>query len=80
MTQTALTCQVDWWTAGGGGSPDGLPIETLRERAWQVVEPRYLARLAGLVEAFGSASSHELGSDEVNDVAEAAARGRVATR
>ena len=64
---------------GLDGSPDGVPIDTLRERAWQVLEPRYLARLAGLVEAFGSASSHEQGSDEVNDVAEAAARGRVAT-
>lgn len=64
---------------GLDGSPDGLPIETLREHAWRVLEPRYLARLAGLVEAYGSASSHERGSDEVSEVAEAAARGRVAT-
>jgi stalled ribosome rescue protein Dom34 len=44
-----------------------------------VVEPQYLARLAGLVEAFGEARSKGLGTDELAEVAEAATAGRVAT-
>ena len=59
--------------------PDSLPIEGLRERAWQVVEPQYHARLAGLVEAFGEARSKGLGADDLAQVAEAAAAWRVAT-
>ncbi|MGH7793778.1 MAG: hypothetical protein ACREQ2_02590 [Candidatus Binatia bacterium] len=59
--------------------PDALPAEALRERAWQVVEPQYLARLAGLLEEFGKAKSKGLGSDELAPIAEAAVIGRVAT-
>jgi hypothetical protein len=59
--------------------PDALPADALRERAWRVVEPQYLARLAGLVEEFGRAKSKGLGSDELTIVAEAAVAGRVAT-
>jgi hypothetical protein len=59
--------------------PDALPADVLRERAWRVVEPQYLARLAGLVEQFGTAKSKGLGSDELALVAEAAVTGRVAT-
>jgi hypothetical protein len=59
--------------------PDALPADGLRERAWRVVEPQYLARLAGLAEEFGRAKSKGLGSDEIALVAEAAVAGRVAT-
>jgi hypothetical protein len=59
--------------------PDALPVDAFRERAWRVVEPRYLARLAGLVEEFGKAKSKGLGSDKLAVVAEAAVAGRVAT-
>jgi hypothetical protein len=59
--------------------PDALPLEVLRDRAWRAVEPRYLARLAGLVEAYGEARSKGLGADDLAQVAEAAASGRVAT-
>jgi Bacterial archaeo-eukaryotic release factor family 3 len=59
--------------------PDALLADALRERAWRVVEPQYLARLAGLVEEFGRAKSKGLGSDELAPVAEAAVIGRVAT-
>jgi hypothetical protein len=59
--------------------PDALPADALRERAWRVVEPQYLARLAGLVEEFGRAKSNGLGSDELALVAVAAVAGRVAT-
>lgn len=60
--------------------PDALSsIDELRERAWQLMEPRYLARLAALVEEFGSARSEGLGDDDLAQVARAAVGGRVAT-
>jgi hypothetical protein len=59
--------------------PDALSREMLRERAWRVLEPHYLARLAGLVEMFGAARSRELGTDDLEEVSEGAAAGRVAT-
>jgi len=60
-------------------NPDGLPIDELRERAWQVVEPQYQARLATLTDEFAVAKSNGLGSDDLAQVAQAAAAGRVAT-
>ena len=60
--------------------PDALrSIDELRRRAWQVVEPRYLKRLAALVEAFGSARIRGLANDELSQVARAVVGGRVAT-
>lgn len=59
--------------------PDALPVDELRKRAWQVVEPHYLARLAALVEEFGNAQSNDLGDDELAHVAKAIVAGRVAT-
>lgn len=60
--------------------PDTLSsIDELRRRAWQVIEPHYLARLAALVEEFGSARSKGLGHDEPSHVAKAVVDGRVAT-
>jgi len=47
--------------------PDAQPIDALRDRAWRVVEPHYLARLAGLIEEFGVARSKGLGGDELAD-------------
>jgi hypothetical protein len=58
--------------------PDALPAGALRERAWRLVEPQYLARIAGLVEEFGKAKSKGLGSEDLTLVAEAAVVGRVA--
>jgi len=60
-------------------NPDVLPIDELRERAWQVVEPQYQARLATLADEFAVAKSKGLGSDDLAQVAQAAAAGRVAT-
>ena len=58
---------------------DSLSLDELRERAWRILEPHYLARLAGLVEMFGAARSRELGAENPEEVAEGAAGGRVAT-
>jgi hypothetical protein len=60
-------------------NPDALSVEALRERAWQVVEPNYLAALAKLVDEFGQAQSKWLGTDDLTSIGEAAAAGRVAT-
>ena len=59
--------------------PKDLPIKALRDRAWQVVEPYYLARLAGLIEMFGVARSKNLGEEDLSQVMRAATVGRVAT-
>jgi len=60
--------------------PDALSsIDELRERVWRLMEPRYLARLAALVEEFGNARSEGLGDDDLAQVARAAVGGRVAT-
>jgi hypothetical protein len=60
-------------------NPDALPIDELRERVWQVVEPLYQARLATLADEFAVAKSKGLGNDDLAQVAQAAAAGRVAT-
>ncbi len=60
-------------------NPDTLPIDELRERAWQVVEPQYQAQMATLADEFAVAKSKGLGSDDLAEVAREAATGRVAT-
>lgn len=60
-------------------NPDVLPMDELRKRAWQVVEPTYQARLATLSDEFGEAQATGLGDDDLTGVAQAAAAGRVAT-
>ena len=59
--------------------PDALSLDALRERAWQILQPHYLNRLAGLVDAYGAAAASDKGSDALSDVAKAAVDGRVAT-
>lgn len=59
--------------------PDALSVEALRERAWQVIESHYLARLAGLTEIFGVARAKELGDDDLAQIAPNAVAGRVGT-
>jgi hypothetical protein len=59
--------------------PDALPAGALRERAWRLMEPQYLARLAGFVDRFAQSRARGLGSEDLEGIAEAAASGRVAT-
>lgn len=59
--------------------PTVLSLKELRERAWALVQPFYLDRLAGLVESFGNAQAGQRGSGDLSDVAKAAVQGRVAT-
>lgn len=58
-------------------NPESLPIDDLHLRAWKVVEPQYLAQLAVWSEDFMSSKANERGSDDLTQVAKAAAAGRV---
>ncbi|MGY6553414.1 MAG: baeRF3 domain-containing protein [Wenzhouxiangella sp.] len=60
--------------------PDALEsIDEFRQRVWQTIQPRYLARLAELADAFSSSKPKGLGDDDLKAVAKAAVEGRVAT-
>lgn len=59
--------------------PDALSLTALRKQAWQVMEPYFIARLAGLVEMFGAARAKELGTADLAQAMRAAVAGRVAT-
>jgi len=59
--------------------PDSLPMAEFRERAWNIFQPQYQARLATLADEFVLAKSKGLGQDDVKQLAEAAAAGRIAT-
>ena len=60
-------------------NPDAVTNDALRSLAWQVVEPQYEARLAKLENDFAQARASGRGTDNLPQIAEAAASGRVAT-
>jgi hypothetical protein len=60
-------------------NPEALSLEALRDRAWKAIEPQYWERITRLAEEFAAAKSKELGSDELEQVANGAATGRIAT-
>jgi len=66
-------------TAGLETNPSALSADALRKQAWQKMEPLYLERLAGLIDAFHTACARDLGSDDPAQVAAAVAAGRVQT-
>lgn len=57
--------------------PDNLPLERLRDEAWKVFEPQYQQRVTGLIDQFNAARAHNMGSEHLQEVAQAAANGRV---
>jgi len=59
-------------------NPESLPLDELRRRAWQVIEPQHRAEVAALNDEFAAAKPKGLGSDDLTQVAQAAAAGRVA--
>ena len=58
-------------------NPDALTADALRERAWEIVEPRYRARLAGFVDDYHAGKARGLATDDLNDIAMAVLGGRV---
>jgi hypothetical protein len=59
--------------------PGSRSPEEIRALAWQLMEPHYQARLSGLGAEFEQAHSRGLGSDDLEQIAQAAEAGRVAT-
>jgi hypothetical protein len=59
--------------------PDSLSTDDLRLRAWQVMEPRYQAKLTNLVEDFHQSKSQDIGHDDLTQVAKAIVEGRVSS-
>lgn len=62
---------------GVATDPGALTAEKLRADVWQVVEPRYLDRLARLNNDYGTAVSRQKGSGLLTDVALAGRDGRI---
>jgi hypothetical protein len=60
-------------------NPETLDETALRQLGWEAERPRYLELTANLVDRFRSAQSSGQGSDELTQVAAAAAEGRIAT-
>jgi hypothetical protein len=63
--------------AGLNLNPEGLTLAALRQKAWALVEPLHQARQENMAVAFSHAWNAGLASDDIVQVAEAAACGRV---
>jgi hypothetical protein len=59
--------------------PESLDLKQLRSEVWKVLEPRYIERLSGIVEEFGTASANEKGHSDRAEIARAVIAGRVKT-
>ncbi len=59
--------------------PASVTAEDLRARTWDIVLPRYLERLEGLSEQFGTAKANDRGSADLTEIGKAASAGRIAT-
>lgn len=57
---------------GVAKDPDALSLEQLRAEMWQVVEPLYLARLAQLIEDYGTAAAQGQAASDLNTAARTA--------
>lgn len=64
--------------AGIERDPDSLTPQALRTEAWTLVQPRYLERLAGLVDRYRAAHARGQATDQLPDAARAAVDGRIA--
>jgi hypothetical protein len=60
-------------------NPQSVSVEKLAELSWEVMQPLYLKKLETLAGKFNQAKSDGLGSDNIDEVIEAAEAGRVDT-
>ncbi len=60
-------------------NPDSISQEELRVRAWEIFEPGYKARLTSFGREFEQARTDGIGSDDLEQIAQAACSGRVST-
>ncbi len=63
---------------GIDANPDALENGKRHAKAWEVFEPQSRERLKAMVEEYGDAHARGLGSDDLEEVAGAAAAGRIA--
>jgi hypothetical protein len=59
--------------------PSALSVDELRERAWQLLLPRYIERLSGFIDHFGASRAEDRSGADLAEIARAAAAGRIAT-
>jgi len=59
--------------------PESVGIDVLRERAWQVLEPRFEQRRADAIDRFHAAAARGQGADRLEAIATAVVAGRVGT-
>jgi stalled ribosome rescue protein Dom34 len=60
-------------------NPDALSMDRIKEEAWKIIEPYYRRQIDRVLEEFGRARATQQGSEDVNEVAQAAAFARVGT-
>jgi len=60
-------------------NPDALSLDRIRAEAWKIIEPFYRRLIDRVLEEFGRARATQQGSEDVNEVAQAAAFARVGT-
>jgi hypothetical protein len=60
-------------------NPQGVSTEKLAQLAWEVIQPVYLQKLDDWIGKFSQAKANGLGSDNVEEVIDAAEAGRVST-
>ena len=60
-------------------NPASVSTDKLIKLAWEILEPIYLLKLSSLVDKFEQAKANNSGSDDIKEIAEAAAAGRVDT-
>lgn len=60
-------------------NPDGISEEELRLHAWEIFEPAYQARLNSFGKEFEQARTKGVGSDDLEQITQAALPGRVST-
>ena len=60
-------------------NPEAITPDLLRAEAWKLIAPRFEREMQTLKDAYHAAKARQLGSDEIPQVAEAAAAGRVGT-
>ena len=59
--------------------PESLDLEQLRAEVWKTLEPRYIERLKGFIEEFGTANANDKGHSDPAEIAKALVAGRVKT-
>lgn len=58
-------------------NPDSIRVERLSQEAWKIMEPVYRRQIDQLIDKFRLARSRQLGSEDLREIATAAAQSRI---